>query len=191
MPNLNWDNFLCREDGVYQPKRKDQWYVEFAGPEGIQKAALKSTGLPGGSFNNIEVDFINLKYNFPGKWTWDTVEMTLRDFVGQNTTALIYNWWRSSVFNPQTGKQAYGNILKTDITIILLSPAGEEIEKWTLVAAYPEAVKYGDVDYSDDGERELNVTWRYDRAEHASLDKANGVNIDILTDGESLEDSGV
>ena len=70
-----------------------------------------------------------------------------------------------------------------------MSPAGEEVEKWTLVAAYPENIKYGDLDYSADDAREMTVTWRYDRAEHAELKSPNGVNVDISEEDTNLSDS--
>jgi len=180
MPNLVWDDFMSGTDGIYQPKRKNNWYVEFAGIDGIKTAMLKSSGLPSGSFNVIEVDYVNLKYYFPGKWSWDEIEMSLRDFVGDSTAQVIYDWWKSNMLNPETGKQGYGNLLKRSVDIYLMSPANEILEKWTLRGAFPFKVDWGDdLDYKEDGERTLNVTWRYDRAELAPVKVTKGDQVTL------------
>jgi hypothetical protein len=164
MPELKWDSFIV--DGNYQPKRKNQWYIQFDTGLAIETAMLKSSGLPSGSFGVIEVDYINQKHYFPGKWSWDEIEMSLRDFVGHSTAQVIYNWWRSNMYNPETGVQAYGNIVKKSVDIFLMAPDGNVIETWTLMGAFPIKVDWGDdLDYKEEGERTLNITWRYDRAE--------------------------
>jgi len=33
------------------------------------------------------------------------------------------------MYNPNTGKQGYGNVVKRSVDIVLMSPAGEDIEK--------------------------------------------------------------
>ena len=178
MPELVWDNFMSITDGVYQPKRKNQWYIRFAGLNRIETAMLKTSGLPSGSFGVIEVDYINQKYYFPGKWSWDEIEMSLRDFTGKSTAQAIYDWWKANMYNPDTGKQGYGNVVKKSVEIILMSPAGEDLEKWILTGAFPIKVDWGDdLDYKEEGERTLNVTWRYDRAELEPMEIGQGINI--------------
>jgi len=56
---------------------------------GLQTFAIKSTGFPGGSHGDVELQYINMKYNFPGKWTWDEVEMKITDFVGISSTRTL------------------------------------------------------------------------------------------------------
>lgn len=170
--NMSAKAITLDSDGTYQPKRKNQWYISFETDFGIQSFALKTTGLPGGEFAEITVDYINNKYYFPGKWTWNEIEVTLRDFIGVDTAGALYKWFRTC-FNPQTGEQALAAGMKQTITIHLLDPQGNEIEQWSLVGAWPKKFNWGDgMDYSSDEIRELTMGFRYDHAEYSSKTKA-------------------
>ena len=190
MARLAYDEFLT--DASFQPKRKNLWYVTFgssllggeargtgATPDVLDTVQIKSIQLPGGAHGDVEVPYINLTYNFPGKWKWDDVEMKVIDYMGKSSTKTIYDWWKASVFNPESGKQAYGNTLKQLVYITLIAPNGEELERWTLKGAYPKAVKWGDVDYASDDPLELAVTWKYDRASH-EIFNTEGTTEDLI-----------
>jgi hypothetical protein len=163
MAKLAHIEFAKNLDGRWQPKRKNNWYVqlETPGQKTINTVAIKSTGLPGGSFTEVTIDYMNSKYYFPGKWEWNTIQMTMRDFVGESTAQAIYDWHRH-IFNPETGAQNMGGDVKRSISLNMTDPRGNVIETWELVGAWPQAVEWGDVAYDDDGEREITVTWRYD-----------------------------
>lgn len=167
MAQLSHQQFVTDSNGAYQPKRKNNWYMELTPPgtNTIEAVEIKSAGLPGGEFSEIEIKYMNSKYFFPGIWTWDTIEVTLRDFVGSNhsTTEKLYNWFLNN-YNPINGSQNMGNQIKSEISINLLSPRGEVIETWTLKGAWLKGAKWGDVSYDEDGPRELTVTIRYDYA---------------------------
>ena len=93
MAKLAHIEFAKNLDGRWQPKRKNNWYVqlETPGQKTINTVAIKSTGLPGGSFTEVTIDYMNSKYYFPGKWEWNTIQMTMRDFVGESTAQAIYD----------------------------------------------------------------------------------------------------
>jgi len=170
--------------GIYQPKRKNQWYVEIAPPNSTNFTtfAIKSTGLPGGTFNEVVIDYMNSKFYFPGKWEWETISMTLRDFIGENSSQKLYDWFTSQ-FSPEKGGQAMGGEVKSNIIISLLDPRGSVIERWTLMGAFLKEAKWGDLDYSDDGERELTITIRYDYATlQSDVNAPNNYNINLEED---------
>ncbi len=136
MAKLAHTAFTNDQTGEWQPKRKNQWYVELQplGSNSIESMAVKATGLPGGSFTEVTIDYLNSKYYFPGKWEWETVQMTLRDFVGHSTTQKLYDWFMG-IYNPQTGGQNMGDRVKRNVAIKLLDPRGNLVETWTLVGA--------------------------------------------------------
>jgi len=163
---------LSPDSPVVHPKRKNLWYVEFPVEHEIKKFALKTTGLPGGEFAEITVDYINNKFYFPGKWTWNEVEMSFNDYFGSNVSQELYKWFKAS-FNPSTGEQPMAEGLKKTISIITLGPDGEEIEKWHLKGAWPKKFEWGDgLDYSSDDPRTMTVSFRYDYAEFESLNES-------------------
>lgn len=190
MAKLNHTGFAVEGTGAYQPKRKNQWYVELNvwNSTVIDSLLIKSTGLPAGSFTEVTVDYINNKYYFPGKWEWDTIQMTLRDLVGNSSTQKLYDWFLH-IFNPETGGQQMGGELKKNVAIKLLDPRGNLLETWTLVGAWPQAINWGEggLAHDDDAERELSVTFRYDYATLASVAAPNKTfNID-LTNTDDLQ----
>jgi len=151
-----------------QPKRKNLWYVKFEDDYGIQQFSLKTSGLPGGEFAEITVDYINNKFYFPGKWTWNEVEMTFNDYIKNSVAEKLYTWFRAC-FNPTGGEMPFSSEIKKDVYIILLSPTGEDIETWTLKGAWPKKFDWGDgLDYSSDDVREVTIGFRYDYAELAT-----------------------
>lgn len=169
---LAWTDFSTEGNTRYEPKRKNNWYVSFSNIPGggtIETVQVKSTGLPGGSFSEIEMKYMNSKYFFPGIWTWDTIEMTLRDFVGRNTTQTIYNWFKHA-YNPENGGLNYTSNVKKTITIHVLDTNGNELDKWHLVGAWLQSAKWGEATYDDEQPRELSITIRYDYAMHDAID---------------------
>jgi hypothetical protein len=186
MAKLHHTPFASDQIGQWQPKRKNQWYVELQPPAGnaLESIMVKSAGLPGGSFTEIAIDYMNSKYYFPGKWEWETIQMTLRDFVGNSATQKLYDWFLH-IYNPETGGQNMGGEIKRNVSIKLLDPRGNLVETWTLVGAWPSAMNWGEggLAYDDDGERELSVTFRFDYAVLASEDSPNtGFNINLDED---------
>jgi len=194
MAQLSHQKFVVDNVGEYQPKRKNNWYMQITPPGSttIQAVEIKSAGLPGGEFSEIEIKYMNSKYYFPGIWTWDTIEVTLRDFVGSrySTTEKLYNWFLNN-YDPQTGGQNMGTQIKTPISIKLLSPRGELIETWTLNGAWLKAAKWGDVSYEEDGPRELTVTIRYDYAtlQSETVPTAFNTNLDATETSDSTSTS--
>jgi hypothetical protein len=168
MADLTYEGFVTGS-GHYQPKRKNQWYMELPGETGIASIAIKTTKLPGGSFKETVLDYINQKYYFAGKWEWKTIDIKLQDYIGDSTANLLYNWFLS-VYNPVTGKQAYGANMKKTVNIVLLDPEGEDLERWVLKGCWPTTFEWGELDYATDDLRELSMTLRYDRPELEAID---------------------
>jgi len=163
MAELNYEGFITGT-GKFQPKRKNQWVMEFPTDTGIESIDIKTTGLPGGAFGETVLDYINQKYYFAGKWEWETIPITLWDYIGDSTSKKLYDWYLSN-YNPATGKQAYGSNVKKNINIVLLDPEGSELERWVLKGAWPQSFKWGELDYSDAELRTLELVLRYDRPE--------------------------
>jgi phage tail-like protein len=170
MADLKYDEFITgAAGGMYQPKRKNQWVFEFPDEVGIASIAIKSVGLPNGSFSELTLDYINQKYYFPGKFAWEEISLTLMDYIGDSTSQKLYDWFLAN-YNPLTGKQAFGANLKKTVNIILLDPEGAELERWVLKGAWPKTFNWGELDYEADDLRTLELAIRYDRPELETKD---------------------
>jgi len=127
---------------------------------------------------------VNLKINptpLSKTPTFKEVNMTFIDPVYPNVTRKLARFLRRGGYNDKVADAAAqklggnsnsyvltagadggrGNYGIPRVEIIQLDRAGNEIETWTLIDAYPASVDWGKLDYSSDDLVEISVTWRY------------------------------
>ena len=115
------------------------------------------------------------KYYFPGRVTWNEVSLTLVDPISVDAVLLTNNLVdgagyqvpsnipaSESDFSTISKKAAIGELGQVIITI--LDAQGKNIEQWTLNNAFLKSAKYGDLDYSNDDLRSVELAIRYDWA---------------------------
>ena len=100
-----------------------------------------------------------------------TVSMTLIDPSYPNATRKLVRILRRSGLNETKAvalAEGYAgsrteSYIKTvgDVQIMQLNAAGETIETWTLVQAFPQEVNFGKLDYSSSDPVEISITWGY------------------------------
>lgn len=156
-------------------KRKFRWGMEIipncSGISKIDEYFVKIAARPNISFEETEINMKNGKMFIPGKATWETITVTLYDIVGQQVQMGIkgiYQWINAVYqFNQVNGLQyslCMGNALKdysATINLTLYSGCGDPLEKWKLTDAWPQAVNFGELDYSSSEEVTVELTIRY------------------------------
>lgn len=160
-------------------KRKFRWTFAVKRENGnnVPASFVKMAARPNISFEETEINFLNGKTFLPGKGTWETITITYYDVsiiagngAGGGNQAL---WsWLASVydFTDHTGlKQSsargcYGGegICK------LYDGCGDELERWVLFDCWPQAVNFGELDYSSSEEVTIEVTLRYSGVEYST-----------------------
>jgi len=159
-----------------EPKRNFRFKVEITGLE--ENSVLwwaKTVTTPSFDVSETEHNFLDNKYYFPGRVTWNEVSLSLVDPISvdavQLTNSLIEgaNYQVPSNipasegdFSTMSKKAATGELGQVIITI--LDASGKNIEQWTLNNAFLKSAKYGDLDYSNDDLRSVELTIRYDWA---------------------------
>lgn len=156
-----------------EPKRNFRFQVQITG-FGANSIIWWAKNFKTPSYNLSESthDFLDNKYYFPGRLTWDDCTMTLVDPVSPNAAALTNQIILNSGYSvkgqssvPSTmGKAGAVGAVGSVITTIF-NADGDEIEKWTLQNAFLKTVSYSTLDYSNDDLRTIDMTWRYDWAE--------------------------
>lgn len=171
-------------DGSAEPKRNFRWLVTFNATNGIDTGNGNMTGVlwfaknvtsPSFNVTSVTHDFLDNKYYYPGRVEWQTISLTLVDpvspdavgFVNQILTATGYNIKDSSV-----GINAAKTISKKGATdaglknlqIDILNADGASLEKWELQNPFIESAKFGDLDYTNDDLRTVELTIKYDWA---------------------------
>jgi hypothetical protein len=122
-----------------------------------------------------EHHYLGGKYYFPGKVSWTEVNLSLVDPISPDavgfTNQILIN---SGYMVPNgTGVDQYHTISKNRsvnagleyISIEILKADGEIVEQWTLNQPFIKSAKFGDLDYSNEDLRTVELTIRYDWAE--------------------------
>ena len=168
-----------------EPKRNYRFKVtmsRFAGSANDVMWWAKTAALPSFEVSEVEHNHMDNKYYFPGRVSWSTVAITLVDPISPDATDLLNRLLVDSGYSiPGDAATAISKptISKNkattggDVIIEVLNAAGGVVEQWTLQNAFIKAAKYGDLDYSNDELRTVELTLRYDWAECITADGAD------------------
>ena len=156
-------DLLTKMPQIYEPKRKNRWIFRFPAELGIQEWWLASGARPTITQNEVEIPFINTSTWVIGRFTWDPIDLVLRDPIGPSASQAVMEWVRLHS-ESVTGRQGYAAGYKKNVEVEMLDPTGVVIEKWQLQGTMATKVSFGDLAMDDDGIAEITVSLRFDRA---------------------------
>lgn len=156
-------NMLTKMPLVYEPLRKNRWLLRFPADLGIQEWTLESASRPKISQKSVEIEFLNTSTYVFGRYTWDSVQVTLRDPIGPSMSQAVMEWVRLES-ESLSGRQGYAAGYKRDIELDLLDPSGVVVQKWILKNAWASDVDFGQLAMSDDGLATISLTLVIDYA---------------------------
>ena len=81
----------------HDPKRQYRWVLRVGS---IPAFVLKKVGKPSFTVTETEHKYLNHTYYYPGRVTWNTIEMTLADPVEPDIASTVANIIRNSGYNP-------------------------------------------------------------------------------------------
>lgn len=171
-------------------KRKFRWTFrveDVCGGKTIPEHFVKLAARPNLSIEETEINFLNAKTWIPGKGTWETITVTYYDVGGEvNSDDVQTLWtWLATVYdftNSQTLKQASKRSDYAGRGILkMYDGCGSEMEQWVMKDMWPQAVNFGDLDYSSSEEMTIELTLRYSQVNYKS--KCPGFNIDTCCTG--------
>ena len=144
----------------FEPKTKSR-YILYV--EGIPSYLIKTANRPSITFEEVELNHINMKRFVKGKGAWEPIEITLYDPVVQSGPKAVMEWVRLHK-ESVTGRDGYSDFYKKDITINMLGPVGDKVEEWTLKGAFIVSAAFNDLDWSVSDPAEITLSLRYDYA---------------------------
>ena len=159
-----------------EPKRNFRFLVMLGGKV-IWWAKTVTT--PSYDVAEVEHNFLDNKFYFPGRVSWSTVSMTLVDPVSPDAVQMTNDYVigaslpvpnykikneASGTNEPKTVSKAKAVAALGTVNIQVLNAEGVAIEQWDLNNAFIQSAKYGDLDYSNDDLRTIELTIRYDWA---------------------------
>ena len=165
-------------DAALEPKRKFRWLVYLAGmPQYIAKSVTK----PAFNVGSSEHNFLQHKFNFPGRLTWQDITLTIVDPITPDATVSLYNIIRNAGYEIPTDVNAVDgsghrtiskanmvSALGGEISIAQIGIEGsadnEIIEKWTLRNPQITSVTFDTLDYGSDELLNITIGIKYDWA---------------------------
>lgn len=158
-------------------KRKYRWTFELNAPSGnIPASFVKLAARPNLTIEETEINYLHGKMWIPGKGTWETITVTYYD-VGGNSgdvggmanlygwLATIYDFTSPSCLHQSSRKGGYAGTARLELN----DGCGQAMEKWTLSHAWPQAINFGELDYSSSEEVTIELTLRYAEVEFEPL----------------------
>ena len=155
----------------FQLQRKNHFQVQFLpspydstlsiDPE--LRFMLKSFPLPKESTEAQDINYFNQTIKVAGKTTFESFTMVLRDSIGFDVERKFLDW-RNRVYDPRTGRMGLAAMYKLDAMVYEFTPNRDYYRAWKCEGCFPSGVDYGDMDYDDGGEKQIQVTLSVDRA---------------------------
>ena len=156
-------DLLYKAPLVYEPLRKNRFIFSFPSDTGIQSWWVSTSSLPSINQNATEIQFMNTSTWVLGRYTWEDITITFRQFSGPSTSQALMEWVRLES-ESVTGRQGYAAGYKRNITISMTDPTGVVVQKWVLINAFPTTVNFGDLAYDTDDISTAEMTIKYDFA---------------------------
>ena len=161
-----------------EPKRNFRFQVSLGTETNSVLWWAKTVTTPSWDVSEVEHDFLDNKYYFPGRVTWTEVSLTLVDpisvdSVAQTNAILTKSGYLIKDKAAGTGDGTAKTISKNkavnsggliNFNIEVLDAEGKVVEKWELHNPFIKTAKFGDLDYSSDDLRAVELTVRYDWA---------------------------
>ena len=144
----------------FEPKTKNRFVMYI---ESIPSYFVKTMNRPQITFEEIELNHINIKRYLKGKGTWEPLTLTLYDPIVPSGAQAVMEWVRLH-HESATGRDGYQDFYKKNVNFKVLGPVGDIIEKWTLYGTYIGDASFGDLDFSDSNPVEIALILVYDYA---------------------------
>ena len=169
---------------ITNPKRNFRFRVQFTNIdqyaedlEGTYLWYAKTAQKPGFSLGEATHSYLNHTFKFPGRVTWDDVEITMVDPGGNKgiaygltkileTSGYAIPQGAASDLDFQTISKSKAVSAIGDVIVEQLDEKGLTVEKWVLYNAFLTKVTYGSLSYEDDNLTEYTVGLRYDWASY-------------------------
>ena len=144
----------------FEPKLKNRYVMSI---DGIHAYLIKTANRPSITFEEVELNHMNVKRFVKGKATWESVSFTLYDPIVPSAAQSVMEWIRLG-HESVTGRDGYSDFYKKDVDVQVLGPVGDIVEQWKLKGAFITTANFNDLDFSSSDPLDITLTLRYDYA---------------------------
>tara|TARA_Y100001963_G_scaffold117872_1_gene164062 strand:- start:335 stop:823 length:489 start_codon:yes stop_codon:yes gene_type:complete len=144
----------------FEPKIKHRYIMQI---DGVPAYLIKTANRPQITFEEVQLDHMNVRRWVKGKGVWQQMQITLYDPVVPSAAQAVMEWVRLS-HESVTGRDGYSDFYKKDVTFQVLGPVGDVVEEWKLKGTWIQDAQFGDLDFASSDPVDITVTLRYDYA---------------------------
>ena len=144
----------------FEPKIKHRYIMQI---DGVPAYLIKTANRPQITFEEVQLDHMNVRRWVKGKGVWQQMQITLYDPVVPSAAQAVMEWIRLS-HESVTGRDGYSDFYKKDVTFQVLGPVGDVVEEWKLKGTWIQDAQFGDMDFQSSDPVDITVTLRYDYA---------------------------
>jgi hypothetical protein len=156
-----------------EPKRNFRFQVQLGGAASPILWWAQTVTIPAFDVSEVEHNYLDNKYYFPGRVSWNEVSFTLVDPISVDAVSqtnkiledMGYTVKANENSNVTMSKTKAAGVALPAVVISVLNADGVAIEVWTLNNAFLKSAKFGDLDYSSDDLRKVEMSVRYDWAQ--------------------------
>ena len=152
-------DLLMKMPLAYEPLKQNRFLLRFPADLGIQEWFCVSAKRPGIKQTSVEIPFLNTSTYVVGRYTWDEIQVTLRDPIGPSASQAIMEWVRLHA-ESVTGRMGYAAGYMRDVELCMLDPTGVVVQLWILKNAFPTKADFGNLSYAQDDLAEITMTLR-------------------------------
>lgn len=155
-----------------EPKRKFRWLLYWSG---VPQFVVKSVKKPSYSVSTQAHQFLNYEFNYPGKVTWDPIDITIVDPINPDSTKSLYKILEKSGYvipsdyqeaaAATVNKKDMVEALGTEIKISQLDADGvNPIETWIIKNPLITKADFDSLDYAQEDLLNITISITYDYA---------------------------
>jgi hypothetical protein len=173
--------------GLLMPKLKYRFRVSFInfGADNATYQMTKqvvSAGRPSVSWENVELNVYNSKINYAGKYTWEAVQVVLRDDINNEVTKLVGQQVQKQFDFMEQSSAASGSDYKFQMNIDILdggngAQAANVLETFELYGCYIQKVAYQQGDYKVSDPMDITMDIKFDNA--LQTNTPGGIGTDV------------
>tara|TARA_Y100000114_G_scaffold36719_1_gene32258 strand:+ start:2460 stop:3017 length:558 start_codon:yes stop_codon:yes gene_type:complete len=161
-----------------EPKRSFRYYASFGGQDQkIETYAIKTVKKPSFTISEIPHQYVAHTFYYPGRITWNAVDITFIDPVNPDSSAVISNMLVEAGYRKPvdeiTARKSFSksdfNSAIGEIKFSQIDADGNDVDEWSLVNCFFTNVDYGQLDYGTEDLVVMSVTVRYDYASYATV----------------------
>ena len=145
----------------FEPKVSFRFLMTIAG---IPSYIIKAAAMPNLDNGQINIDFNNTDFKVKAKSRWQNIQVTLYDPVDPSGAKAVHDWIKIH-HNSQSGVDGFAfSEYKKDLTLQAMDPKVSAVETWTLYGAYIKTSNWGQMDWSTDEAKTIELEIAYDYA---------------------------